>query len=58
MRILQFNAVVFYLFRHRRPGYFKRLAMDREVTMDCLHYYNLNHPVRDLSYHRSYPVCA
>ncbi|CAD6248294.1 unnamed protein product [Miscanthus lutarioriparius] len=30
--------------RHRRPGYFKRLAMDREVTMDCLHYYNLKHP--------------
>ncbi|CAM0904140.1 unnamed protein product [Alopecurus aequalis] len=30
--------------RHRRPGYFKRLAMDRKVTMNCLHYYNLNHP--------------
>ncbi|CAN6290767.1 unnamed protein product [Urochloa humidicola] len=28
--------------RHRRPGYFKRLAMDREVTMACLHYYNLS----------------
>ncbi|PUZ51458.1 hypothetical protein GQ55_6G188600 [Panicum hallii var. hallii] len=32
------------LARHRRPGYFKRLAMDRELTMDCLHHYNLNHP--------------
>jgi len=32
------------LTRSRRPGHFKRLAMDRKVTMECLRYYNLNHP--------------
>ncbi|CAL4940687.1 unnamed protein product [Urochloa decumbens] len=30
--------------RHRLPGHFKRLAMDRDVTMACLDYYNLKHP--------------
>lgn len=30
--------------RHHQPGHFERLALDRELTMDCLHYYNKKNP--------------
>ena len=33
--------------RHSQPGHFERLAMDRQLTKDCLHYYNRKNPVRD-----------
>jgi len=37
----------FFLFSNHQPGHFERLALDRELTMDCLHYYNKKNPVRD-----------
>ncbi|CAD6248284.1 unnamed protein product [Miscanthus lutarioriparius] len=34
--------------RHKTPGYFKRLAMDRQLVTECLQHYNSMHSMNQL----------